>query len=326
MMTYYHLFIYLFLERKHALDPQELPEQSEVTRLSLYRDLADMSEKSFAHLVQHVESGKTYVKKELRNYDRGVFEYIKMRSIPGIPRIIDIIENFGENGRPDVLVVIEEYITGSTLREILDAYGPLKPDIALDYMLQLCHILQPLHDRKRPIVHCRISPENVMITQSGQLYLLGFDHAREIDPENPDTPTVPPTVSALSGSYIASGQYEYLPAEPQTDILECGSLLREMITGVSPASPSPRAPLMERPEVAVLEPVISKCTETRPTARYENASELLTELESITPQIVHLISARDPEARKIRLRKILTVILFIGAVLVLVYFIGNHFI
>ena len=299
-------------------------DQSEITRLNLYRDLTNVGDDMSAHLVQHVESGKTYVKKELRNYDRSVFEYIKMRDIAGIPHIVDIIENFGEGRRPDVLIVIEEYIAGSTLREVLDAYGPVKPDIALDYMIQLCEILKPLHDRKRPIVHCRITPENVMITQNGRLYLINFDAAREIDPDIPDSSYKTDMSVKSHSAYIASGQFEYLPVEPQTDILECGSFFREMISGVSPASPTPRVPILDRPEVEILEPIIQKCTETEPSRRYADAVELLAALEEIVPEFRRLIAARTPTSRKKMLLTFLTALLFIAAVVILILFFADN--
>ena len=299
-------------------------DQSEITRLNLYRDLTNVGDDTNAHLVQHVENGKTYVKKELRNYDRSVFEYIRMRDIAGIPHIVDIIENFGEGRRPDVLIVIEEYIAGSTLREVLDAYGPVKPDIALDYMIQLCEILKPLHDRKRPIVHCRITPENVMITQNGRLYLINFDAAREIDPDSPDPSYKTGTSMKSHSAYIASGQFEYLPVEPQTDILECGSLFREMISGVSPASPTPRVPLLDRPEVEILEPIIQKCTETEPSRRYADAVELLAALEENVPEFRRLIAARTPTSRKKMLLTFLTALLFIAAVVILILFFADN--
>ena len=299
-------------------------DQSEITRLNLYRDLTNVGDDMNAHLVQHVENGKTYVKKELRNYDRSVFEYIRMRDIAGIPHIVDIIENFGEGRRPDVLIVIEEYIAGSTLREVLDAYGPVKPDIALDYMIQLCEILKPLHDRKRPIVHCRITPENVIITQNGRLYLINFDAAREIDPDSLDPSYKTGTSMKSHSAYIASGQFEYLPVEPQTDILECGSLFREMISGVSPASPTPRVPILDRPEVEILEPIIQKCTETEPSRRYADAVELLAALEENVPEFRRLIAARTPTSRKKMLLTFLTALLFIAAVVILILFFADN--
>lgn len=298
-------------------------DQSEITRLSLYRDLTNLSNENSAHLVQHVESGKTYVKKELRNYDRSVFEYIKMRDLSGIPHIVDIIENFGEGKRPDVLIVIEEYITGSTLREVLDAYGPVKPDIALDYMMQLCQTLSVLHDRKRPIVHTRISPENVMVTRNGLIYLLNFDAAREIELNDSDKLKKAETGEPFNAysAYIASGQFENLPAEPQTDVLECGSLFREMITGVSPASPTPSIPLLNRPEVEILEPIITKCTEIEPSARYADAAELLTALREIVPDFEQLLAERAPVSKWRFYIRLLTLVMFIAAVIVLFIFI-----
>lgn len=297
-------------------------EQSEITRLPLYRNLTQASSEVGTPLVQHVETGKTYVKKELLEYDRSVFEYIRMRDIPGIPRIIDIIENFADDSHPDTLIIIEEYITGSTLRSILDAYGAIKPDIALDYMLQICHTLLPLHDRKRPIVHSRIMPENVIVTRTGTVYLTGFDSARETDPNEPGDIKAEEAADQIAN--IASGHFEFLPPSPRTDILECGSLFREMITGVSPASPTPRVSILDRPEVELLDPIIAKCTETNPAERYADAAMLLAALQDVVPEIDRLLSERAPQSRKKLLLRILTGIVFIMAVVILVIFLGGR--
>ena len=337
-----------------ANQPDLTADQSEITRLLYYRDLTAVTGES-VRLVQHVESGKTYAKKELRDYDRSVFEYLKMRDLPGTPHIIDIIENFAEADHPDILIVIEEYITGSKLREVLDAYGPLKPDIALDYMIQLCQILAPLHDRKRPIVHTRITADNVIVTRNGMIYLINFDNAKEIDlfpdsdtdigqqsqddtplpemaeDENPPSayiasgqlPKMPEAENPLS-AYIASGQFEYLPAIPQTDILECGSLFREMLTGVSPASPTPRIPLVNRPEVELLDPIITKCTETEVSARYADAAELLKALNGVVPEIKYILSERASVKKRNLPLTILTGILFIGSIIILLLFLTGN--
>ncbi|MDO4805428.1 MAG: protein kinase [Lachnospiraceae bacterium] len=296
-------------------------EQSEITRLPLYRDLPHASSETGAPLVQHIETGKTYVKKELSDYDRSVFEYIRMRDIPGIPKIFDIIENFADDGLPDTLIVIEEYITGSPLRTVLDAYGPIKPDIALDYMIQICQSLLPLHDRKRPIVHCRIMPENIIVTRTGNVYLINFDAAKEIDPDSANFKAM--NAGSNQNAYIASGQFEFLPPSTRTDVLECGSLFREMITGVSPASPTPKVSMLDRPEVELLEPIITKCTETDPAARYADAAELLAALKEVVPEIERLLAERMPTSRKRLLLRVLTFIIFLMAILILAWFLSG---
>ena len=81
------------------------------------------------------------------------FIYLREHHISGIPEIQELVEEDGQ------LYVIEEYINGVSLKEVLDERGPLPFQVAANYMQQLCLILQPLHTLYPPIVHRDIKPE-----------------------------------------------------------------------------------------------------------------------------------------------------------------------
>lgn len=57
----------------------------EELKLSFYKEITAVDKKHNVVLVQHTETGKIYVKKTLRHYDRSVFQFIKDGCFAGIP-------------------------------------------------------------------------------------------------------------------------------------------------------------------------------------------------------------------------------------------------
>ena len=96
-------------------------------QLSYYREIALLNENHRVWLVQHTETQKIYVKKALEVYDLQVYRYLQQNPQPGIPRIFQLIQGDGP------LFVIEEYISGRSLKEILE-----------ERELSLCRRLSPL--------------------------------------------------------------------------------------------------------------------------------------------------------------------------------------
>ena len=143
-------------------------------RLSFYKEIAEINKSHKIKLVQHIETGKIFVLKELYIYSTQVFNYILDNPSKGIPKIEEIIED------NNILYVIEEYISGNTLREIIDTKGPLEENEAIDYIIQLCDILSPLHKLSPEIVHRDIKPSNIIISSDGTVYLVDFNSAKEL--------------------------------------------------------------------------------------------------------------------------------------------------
>ena len=86
---------------------------------SFYQVVAAINEPHKVYLVQHRDSGRFYVKKILDVYSADVYKDLQAHPIPGIPRIMDSWE---EDGR---LVIIEEFISGVTLRDLIERTSSL---------------------------------------------------------------------------------------------------------------------------------------------------------------------------------------------------------
>ena len=89
----------------------------------------------------------------------------------GIPRIIEYLE---EDNR---LILIEEYISGCSLQDMIDD-GKLSLTDIFCYMLELCNILEILHAHSPAIIHRDIKPSNIIITNYNKAVLLDFNAAK----------------------------------------------------------------------------------------------------------------------------------------------------
>lgn len=82
--------------------------------MSDYKIISALNEEHKVYLVQSALSGNIYVQKILDVYNIRVYEYLYRNPVAGIPRLI----NYYEDGNQ--LIVIEEYISGTSLQEKID--------------------------------------------------------------------------------------------------------------------------------------------------------------------------------------------------------------
>lgn len=223
---------------------------------SYYNTIATINGAHKIYLVQHRESGKIYIRKILDVYNLNIYEYLLEHHIPGIPRIYHISEEDGQ------LNVIEEFISGTSLRELIDS-GTLTLDLVLQYMMELCGIMENLHSLNPPVIHRDIKPSNIIITPCNHVFLLDFNAAKYLTKtENRDT------VLLGTRGYAAPEQYGFGFSTPQTDIYALGIVLKEL----SDALPVP---------TDLFDPIIRKCTEMNPSDRMETVQELKIEIEKL---------------------------------------------
>ena len=171
-----------------------------------------------------------------------------------IPRIYEIIEEDNK------LIIIEEFINGLTLREILDKDKKIDEDLAIDYILQLCDALEEIHSFNPPIIHRDIKPENIIISNDGVLKLIDFDASRTYkENENRDT--------ELLGTleYAAPEQFGFRQTDVRTDVYSIGILINVLLTG--------KFPRVEKCK-GQLQSIVEKCINLDPKERYQSISVL----------------------------------------------------
>jgi WD40 repeat protein len=154
---------------------------------------------------------------------------------PNLPRIY---EQFTDAGR---WYLVMDFIEGETLEEyMLKITGSkLSVDKVLSVGIQLCTVLEYLHNRQQPVIFRDLKPANIMLTPLGHIYLIDFGIARHFKPgQNKDTAALGST------GYAAPEQYGKSQTTPRADIYALGVTFHELLTGRNPAdSPFTFAPL-----------------------------------------------------------------------------------
>jgi len=224
------------------------------TPLATYKIIETLNEAHRIYKVQHAETGQIYVKKILTIYNRELYDMLLSHPIDFVPHIIELYED------NNTLTVIEEYLSGQTLSEMLDESHIFTPLEIKNIMSGLCDILSTLHRLDPPIVHRDIKPSNVLVTAQGQVYLIDFNAAKfERYTKEEDT--------MLLGTkgYAAPEQYGFGVSNTQTDIYALGMLMNTLVLGHFSSS------VVGNSEFS---PIIHKCVELRPEDRYSSVYEV----------------------------------------------------
>jgi serine/threonine protein kinase len=224
-------------------------QEQQIQPLAAYQTIACINEEHRVYLVQHCENRKIYVKKILDVYNADVYRFLQEHPIPGTPRLYLVWEEGQE------LTIIEEYINGTSLQEMIDR-GNLSSEETASYLCDLCDILDRLHGLQQPIVHRDIKPSTVMITSFGNVVLLDFNAAKFLSPQ-----TASDTVLLGTQGYAAPEQYGFGSSTPRTDIYALGILLKEM-AGSMTADPK------------IFASVIARCTQMDPGNRFASVQEV----------------------------------------------------
>lgn len=165
-------------------------------------------------LAEDEKTHTQYIQKELKFYDKALYQKIQSIKNPYLPKIYVIQENNG------TLFLLEEYIQGETLENKQFSEEEIK-----NIMHQLCCCLHGLHTLNPPIIHRDIKPENV-IYHNGKITLLDFGIARFQNKNKSKDTQILGTVG-----YAAPEQFGFEQSNPQTDIYALGKLMNYICNG-----------------------------------------------------------------------------------------------
>ena len=192
------------------------------------------------------------------------------------PNIVAVYD-FGEVS--GLFYFLMEFVDGLNLRE-LEQSRKLTAEQALAIVPKICDALQFAHEEG--IVHRDIKPGNILIDRKGRVKIADFGLAKLLGTTTPDL--------TLTGSGHLMGTPHYMAPEqidrPQqvdhrADIYSLGVVFYEMLTGELPvgrfAAPSQKVQVDVR-----LDDVVLRALENNPERRYQQASEVKTDVESIT--------------------------------------------
>lgn len=192
------------------------------------------------------------------------------------PHIVIVFE-FGEV--EGLYYLIMEYVDGVNLREAIQA-GQVTPIEALAVVPQICDALQYAHGEG--IVHRDIKPENVLLDKKGRVKIADFGLAKLLG-RSPIEITLTASQQVMGTlHYMAPEQLEKpLSVDHRADIYSLGVVFYELLTGELPLGrfklPSEKARLDAR-----LDEVVLKTLEREPDQRYQQASEVKVDVETIS--------------------------------------------
>jgi serine/threonine protein kinase len=140
----------------------------------------------------------------------------------------NIVPFYGYFQEGDLLIILESYINGNTLKEVLkQSEGHSLPiREALIFLKAVSAALGFAH--ANDVVHCDIKPGNIMLDQTGAIFLIDFGIARHAASTT--------TTVGVAGThpYMAPEQIRGEALTSQTDIYALGVVLFELLTGCWP--------------------------------------------------------------------------------------------
>lgn len=241
-----------------------------------FKDYCYRDPESFAVRV-HSETGRALFEK----FKEKLIKEAKILSDVHHPHIVNVLEVFEEN---DTAYIAMEYISGNSLKYMMDKEGVLPEARVLRYVHQIGEALQFVHEKN--ILHLDIKPSNILIDHSGKARLIDFGVSKRYDIEQQETST---TMLTLSKGFASIEQYDDEGTQsfsPCPDIYSLGATMYNLLTGKIPTESILRAtrPL---PSPRELNPAISAKTEAAiikamqiiPTDRFQSVSEMLAELD-----------------------------------------------
>jgi tRNA A-37 threonylcarbamoyl transferase component Bud32 len=166
-------------------------------------------------------------------------------------QIARVYDHFIEESRNYLLI---EYIRGRSLRQLVFEEGPQAAETVLSFAIQIAEILEYLHRQPIPIIHRDLTPENLIVSEYGTLFLIDFGSANEF-------------VGAATGTLV--GKHAYMPPEqirgkatPSSDIYALGQTIYYCLTACEPKALMTSS--LARSESALakkVDEIIRRCTE-----------------------------------------------------------------
>lgn len=190
---------------------------------------------------------------------------------PNIPLLYDVQEDDNYH------YLIEEYLEGESLVSYVSNQIKLSQEVIIEYGIQLCEILQYLHDFPMgSIIHLDLQPKNIILSE-GKLKLIDFGNAVCLE-QNKKRNFFFGTLG-----YAAPEQYKGNLLDGRADIYGLGSILYYLVTKKEAVKSGNQ--ILNLEEINYISPnlkkVIQKCLSYNPSQRYTTVLEVLKQLRAL---------------------------------------------
>ncbi|HXM64708.1 MAG TPA: protein kinase [Terriglobales bacterium] len=188
------------------------------------------------------------------------------------------------------LVMIMEYVEGTTLADRLEKHGPIPVPEAVNYIGQVLDALSYAHGQH--VIHRDIKPANIMVTPQGAVKLMDFGIARAGDGHSL---TMTGTTLGSLG-YMSPEQVKGEVTDARSDLYSVGVSLYEMVTGQRPfradsdfslmtahVKEAPKPPVELQPGLPpALNEIILMAISKDPAQRFQSADAFANALSSVS--------------------------------------------
>ena len=226
-----------------------------------------------------VASG-SHSKEEIVTREKALSQFRKEAALlaglnhPNLPKVTDYF--MVENEYYLVMTLIE----GKNAATVLASLGgkPLPERAVQVWIRQVMEAI--IHCHSKGIIHRDIKPANIILTVSGNVYLVDFGIAKE---ENPSKET---SIGArvITPGYSPPEQYSLGRTDVRSDIYSLGATMYAMLTGSEPMESINRLMGMEMPEPRAIIPeisptlaaVVTRSMALKPEERFQTVAETYT--------------------------------------------------
>lgn len=201
------------------------------------------------------------------------------------PNIVNVYDSSVDG---DINFIVMEYLNGQNLEEIVSKVGKIDVNAALTILYNIAEALSYAH--KNGIIHRDLKAKNVVINEEGTVKVADFGIAKATS-----TNTISVATNAIGSVYYYSPEMaKGEECDERSDIYSFGMLGYELITGkhafdgdtpvqvalkqVTDVTPKPSELCGCSMSVDYL---IQKATEKNPKDRYQNAYELIKDIDAI---------------------------------------------
>ena len=157
--------------------------------------------------------------------DKFMDEARRLAQFASVPGIVTILDVFDANG---TCYIVMEFLEGETVRARLEREKKLPEETAVAIMLPVLDALTAVHEKG--IIHRDISPDNIFLTDDGQVKVLDFGAARYASAGQSKSLSV-----ILKPGYAPEEQYRSHGEQgPWSDVYACAATLYKMLSGQTP--------------------------------------------------------------------------------------------
>lgn len=213
---------------------------------------------------------------------------------------INIVPLYEYGEQNELAYLVMPYVTGGTLRELLEKRGILPLNDVVLIIEQAAAALDYAHEQG--IIHRDLKPGNILFHADGRVLLADFGLAKIVNEAVEPTDETPSGITS-AGTIIGTPEY-FSPEQStgnlvdrRTDIYSLGIVLYQMLsghvpfTGATPVAIAVKHTTEEPPSLLQynsaiphsVEAVIMKAIAKKPDQRYNNAGELARALRAAVP-------------------------------------------